>query len=164
MLPKREKNGRFPKGVAQITTHGKTATLTYKIWTGVLSRCRNKGASGYENYGGRGIGFCERWLSFENFLSDMGECPAGMSIDRIDGNGDYTKDNCRWSSRLEQNRNRRSNFTLTYLGKTLCSTVWSEAVGISSEAIRARTKRGWSAEKTLTTPIRAHKEYEYANK
>src|SRR6516164_1163876 len=82
-------------------------TRTYRAWANMLTRCRNPKSGRWESYGGRGITVCERWLIFINFLADMGECPPGMYLDRIDVNGNYELGNCRWATASENSRNRR---------------------------------------------------------
>lgn len=152
----------FKPGVSQTTTHGQSRTLTYKIWTGMKSRCFTPSATGYENYGGRGISVCGRWMNFENFLSDMGECPEGMSIDRKNSDANYSPDNCRWATRKEQNRNQRRLMYLTLGGKTQCASAWADEVGMQVSSLVGRIKRGWPVDKALNTPIRSHKEYSNA--
>jgi hypothetical protein len=87
--------------------HGHYGTPTYRSWIGARNRCNNPNNKDYSYYGGRGIKVCERWSKFENFLCDMGLKPVNKSLDRIDNNGDYTPENCRWSTASEQNSNQR---------------------------------------------------------
>lgn len=134
-------------------THGMRLTKTYTIWQSILSRCSNSRAKDYHRYGGRGISVCSQWVnSFEAFFSDMGECPKGMSIERIDNNRGYAPWNCRWATPLEQAQNRRDNVLLTARGKTLCVAEWSRLSGIKEGTIRARISRGWSDVSAVTTP------------
>lgn len=86
--------------------HSKERTPTYYSWEAMKTRCLNEKSKDYSRYGGRGIMVCERWMVFENFLADMGIRPEGKTLDRIDGNGHYEPDNCKWSTYLEQRYNR----------------------------------------------------------
>lgn len=110
----RVKNHRKSCGclVGKASKHGFTQHERYASYRTMLSRCFNEKNRGYKNYGGRGITVCDRWLGeegFMNFLSDMGEKPVGMSLDRIDNDGDYTPSNCRWATPLDQCKNRRNS-------------------------------------------------------
>lgn len=137
-------------------THGGCGSPEHEAWHAIIQRCTNPGARDYHNYGGRGIRICKRWLRFENFIADMGKRPApGYSIDRFpDNDGNYEPRNCRWATKLEQDRNRRTNRLLTFRGETLCVTEWSERVGIHKHTMFTRLRKGWSVEKTLTTPVK----------
>lgn len=152
MLSKREKHG-YTKG-------GKSPE--YMCWQGIKDRCLNEKATGYEYYGGRGIKICDRWReSFQNFIEDMGPRPLNTSIDRIDVNGDYTKENCRWATSVEQMSNTTRNKYITFNGETLTISEWSRKLGFSRKLLGARIReKGWSIEKALTTPLdekRSHK-------
>jgi hypothetical protein len=135
-------------------THGKSYTKTYDCWARIKKRCYNPTRSSFPNYGGRGIIVCERWKnSFENFFEDMGEIPDGYTIERIDVNGNYCKENCRWATHKEQGRNKRTNRFLTLNGETRCLSEWVEITKISKSTILNRFCRGWTVEKALTTPV-----------
>jgi len=120
------------------TTHGMSYTREYRSWASMVDRCTNEKCHNYGSYGGRGIRVCDRWRSsFENFYSDMGDRPPGMSIDRIGNDGDYTPDNCRWATTKEQNRNMRSNRLIE--GKPM--TDWCEDNDLNRNAVSSRLHR-----------------------
>lgn len=105
---------------------------SYGVWRNMIKRCRDEGSSGYESYGGRGIKVCERWRDFDAFLADMGDRPEGHTIERIDYNGDYCPDNCKWIKAAEQARNTRKNRWISFGGKTMLLCDWSNYFGITS--------------------------------
>jgi hypothetical protein len=138
---------------AKFSTHGKTHSSTWNSWKGARYRCRAPASKDYDRYGGRGVLFCERWESFENFLADMGEKPPGKTLDRYpDPNGNYEPSNCRWATPAEQARNRRNNTLLTFRGHTATLAEWSETLGLSGELITYRLRHGWSVPEALETP------------
>jgi hypothetical protein len=121
------------------------------------ARCFYRNTPQYSDYGGRGITVCERWAeSFDHFYADMGPCPEGFSIDRVNTDGNYEPENCRWATRSEQQRNRRANRYLTANGCTLLLTDWSNATGIKVQTILGRLHHGWSEERALTTPVQKY--------
>ncbi len=136
-------------------THGKSKTREYRIWFGMLERCRNPKNLAFAGYGERGITVCRRWAKFDNFLRDMGKCPPDKySIERNDNDSGYSRGNCRWATITEQNRNTRQNRNMTFNGKTQCLNAWAVEVGIPRTTIRGRMRMGWSVEKALTEPVR----------
>lgn len=129
------------------TRHGMAHTRTYRIYRAMLTRCYNPNTASYRNHGARGIKVCERWRSFENFLTDMGEAPAGHSIDRWpDNDGNYEPGNCRWATPKEQGRNTRVNRMIEHKGEVLCLAVWAERLGVTSDVLWKRLKRHGSIE------------------
>jgi hypothetical protein len=129
-------------------------TSEYNMWKDMVARCTNEKNRRYGDYGGRGIGVCDRWLnSVENFYTDMGDKPTGMSLDRIDNNGDYTPDNCRWATTKEQNRNKRNNRLIE--GKPMVD--WCEDNELSYHTVGHRLyrllKNGMSDEDAANTIV-----------
>ncbi|MEK6884571.1 MAG: hypothetical protein AABY22_33370 [Nanoarchaeota archaeon] len=118
--------------------HGLHKSSEYCCWTDMQGRCYNKNCKAYKNYGGRGIKVCEEWLNFENFYKDMGKRPKGFTLDRIDNHGNYCKENCKWSTRSEQNRNHRRNINITFNGKTQCLKDWAKELALSYSILRYR--------------------------
>lgn len=131
-------------------THGDTGSREFRIWCGMRSRCDKPENKRYGYYGGRGIKVCERWRSFENFLSDMGRSPPGMSIDRIDVNGDYEPGNCRWATMKEQMNNTRTNARYEHDGKSMTVREWSESTGVPVHTIKGRLARGISIAQAIS--------------
>jgi hypothetical protein len=128
----------------------------YGIWQQMLNRCYRPATQSYPMYGGRGIRVCERWReSFKAFLQDMGERPSrNHTLDRINPDGDYEPDNCRWLPAELQATNRRSNLRLTVNGETLCVADWARRLGVSEFTLYTRKRNGWSDERTVLTPVK----------
>jgi len=137
----------------RIHKHGHSRSKVYGLWKGMLQRCENPKAPAYENYGGRGISVSAEWHDFTVFLADMGFPPSGGTIDRIDNNGNYRKENCRWATVKEQRNNTRLNVSLTFDGRTQTISEWADELGFTRECLRGRIREGWSVEETLTRPL-----------
>lgn len=132
---------------------GNKRSPTNKAWADMLSRCFNTKRKQYPDYGGREITVCERWREFKNFLQDMGECPPDMTLDRVDNNGHYCKENCRWATRRQQNRNRRSNRMITYGNCTLTLSEWCERLNLNYNTVKGRLSTlHWSVTRAFLTP------------
>lgn len=122
-------------------THGMSKNTTYKAWLGAKQRCTNPNYPKYHRYGGRGITICKRWLdSFENFLEDMGERPTGLTLDRIDNDKGYSKENCRWTTLKEQNRNRGDKVEYTFEGEKILAIDLAEKFGVSYTSLKQRVR------------------------
>lgn len=133
--------------------HGMTGTPTYQSWYDMKRRCDLPSFRQYADYGGRGITYCREWKSFEAFLRDMGPCPEGMTLERIDNDGAYEPRNCRWASRRDQLRNTRQNRFVTYRGETKCVADWAEQFGFGRMTLLNRLDRGWTIEEAFETPV-----------
>ena len=146
------------------TTHGESNTKLYEVWYGMVDRCykrriNGKGRAAYDNYGGRGIRVSEEWVgSFESFRdwARISGYEEGLEIDRIDNNGDYKPDNCRWASCKQQARNKRTNHLVTAFGETKCVMEWMEDPRCAVKkpiTLYARLRNGYLPEDAITEPI-----------
>ena len=134
------------------TTHGMKNTRTYKLWQAMKMRCNRI----HQDYSCRGITYCDRWESFENFYLDMGEVPNGMSLDRIDFNGNYEPSNCRWATQEQQANNKRSSVFIEWQGKKQTVTQWAKDLNMHPDKLRSRLRNKWSLERAMTagnTPL-----------
>lgn len=150
-LQREKASARAKKGIA--VTHGRSKTPEFCAWGDMVERCRCPTNRAYKHYGGRGITVCDRWLeSFENFYADMGDRPSNKhSLDRINNDGPYSPENCRWATWAEQSRNRRNNRYVTYNGETKTVQDWAEAVGVTHSTMRRRLSL-WSIEQAIESP------------
>lgn len=131
----------------------------YRAWINMKSRCLTPSSTGFENYGGRGIKVCDRWVnSFDAFLGDVGHRPTnGHTLDRIDTDGDYEPGNVRWATRKEQSRNLRVNRLVTIDGVTRTLAEACEMAGMTYNTVLYRLKRGWSLTDALHLPCQQGK-------
>ena len=127
---------------------------TYSRWQAMKRRCVINDVRVRKYYINKGITVCARWEhSYINFLNDMGECPDGMTLERIDNSLGYSPGNCRWATPYEQSRNKNSNRNLRFNGNTMCLNDWAKAIGISKSGLRYRLSHGMSIKDALETPV-----------
>lgn len=123
------------------TTHGMHGTKEYRTWDGMKARCLNPKHQSYHRYGGRGIRVCERWMTFENFYEDMGDAPDGFTLDRIDNDGNYCPENCRWADWDTQYSNRRNSVRVEFRGELKTIGEWCRLLNLSYERTYHRIQR-----------------------
>jgi hypothetical protein len=140
----------------QKTTHGASGTKVYKVWASIIQRCNNPNHKFYKDYGGRGIKIM--FTCFEDFRdwALANGYNDKLTIDRIENNGPYSRDNCQWATRAEQARNTRASVLITHpvTGETLCATDWSKKLGGSRHLVKDRIKYGWTPERAITTQLK----------
>lgn len=135
--------------------HNMTNTRLYNIWSGMKARCYDKNHPKYNRYGARSITVCERWLIFQNFYNDMIDGYSNkLSIDRIDNDGNYCLENCKWSTNKEQQQHTSKTHYLTFNNKIQTISQWAEELKIPYNTLHNRIINGWSIERALTTPCK----------
>lgn len=136
-------NATRTHGAANSRTTGYT-NRAYGVWQAMRDRCSNVNRKDYKYYGGKGVKVCQRWSSFALFLADMGEPPAGLTLDRIDGSKDYSPDNCRWATRKQQTYNSSAMRWIEHAGERLHLAAWLDRTGVCRDTYYKRCKRGLS--------------------
>lgn len=141
--------------------YDETHKKIYSHWKSMRRRCNSKTFSRYKDYGGRGIKICKEWENFENFYKwaikngfDITKKQINQSLDRINNNGNYEPNNCRWTNIKIQNRNQRSNCLITYNNQTHCVSEWAELYNINVKTLRTRMSKGWNIDRCLNQPIK----------
>jgi hypothetical protein len=119
-------------------THGMSDTVEYRAWQRMKERCCNPNCKQFKHYGGRGVTICDRWVKFENFIHDMGPRPSGMSLDRINVDGNYEPANCRWATQKDQTRNTRRNAFIEFDGQRKTVGEWAECLGLNYMTLYTR--------------------------
>lgn len=132
--------------------HGMYGTRQYIVWGNIIQRITNPKSTKHKNY--QHLSVCEKWKTFEGFWEDMAEgYQDHLTIDRIDNNKGYYRDNCQWSTHKEQQWNKSNNHNLLYKGEKKCLAEWAEEYSLKYHVLRKRIISGWTIEKALTTPV-----------
>lgn len=157
-LPDGRRKAPWQLGNTKALRHGHAKpgqlTRTYRIWANIKTRCTNRNVAAFKDYGGRGIFLCVRWKNFDNFLADMGECPPGMQIDRINNTQGYEPANCRWTTAKQNSRNRRSTIRYSIDGKEKTIPAWAEHFKVVRACtIYERVGKGLDILSAATKPI-----------
>jgi hypothetical protein len=135
-------------------SHGMSNSPIYKKWMGMKKRCQNPNDISYHLYGGRGITVCEEWQSFSNFYRDMGKTfKEGLSLERIDNEKGYFKDNCKWITMFEQASNKRNVKMYSYNGLTMHLADWAKKIGMKKGTLHYRLRNGWSFKDAITKSL-----------
>lgn len=134
------------------TEHGLSGTLSYIKWHSMIGRCRPSAKGKHRtNYVLRGITVSERWKQFANFVKDMGECPVGMELDRIDNSLGYFKENCRWVTRAQNQLNKTNLRLISHNGKTQHIRAWARETGRHPATLQYRLNSGWTVSEAFET-------------
>lgn len=134
-------------GRKMMTKHGWYGTRVYRVWHGMVCRCDEPSNSQYPNYGGRGIKVCDEWRNNPKAFCEWAMANGysdNLTIDRIDVDGNYEPNNCRWVTIEKQQGNKRNNVNITYMGKTQCVAAWAREVGLNQMSIYERVRKGWA--------------------
>jgi hypothetical protein len=138
----------------ELTKHGMCRHPLYGLWLSMRRRCMSVTSDSYAYYGGRGITICDRWSDFSNFVADMSPRPSPEhTIDRMDNDGPYSPENCRWATKSEQAANTRVCKPITFEGRTLTASEWGRERGLIERTILRRLQEGWTVEQALQPPI-----------
>lgn len=161
VLPYQFKNGSVKscgclRNTIYATQDGRSKHPLYGIWRQMMQRCYNENSKVYKLYGGRGIFVCEEWHDFFNFVKwseSVGGRPDKYTIDRINNDGPYSPENCRWASMKTQNTNKSGNIVIQYNGKSQTLAEWAKELEIKWVTLHNRYVRGWSIERMMTEPV-----------
>lgn len=135
---------------SQFIKHSMYGAKIYRVWGAMIQRCYNSNDPHFDRYGGRGIITSDGWKDFAIFYADMGD-PNGMTLERVDNNKGYSKENCVWATRKEQTRNRHNTVVFEAHGESRTLDEWSDFLGVSRDCLRGRLRRGWSIDSTFAT-------------